>query len=302
MQVMKFNPASWVIPYTHVGFNDPRQLLTTYSMHLLLILITSPIREADVAHFKSRIAKLPNEEPINTYQFYISKLHRANDFQFVLDGISRVLSQPVHGSFNFFPGSPKQLRLQPEMLMILLQLLQHNRRMKNFLIDTSRVLDFLILLLYYALEYRNDPAQVGLVRLCAFILQPLSADAKFCQLLNTKFENHSSLPGSMRVPAFHGTYADYLIISIYTLIATTRGTLTTIYPALFLSLSNMGPHLKYTSVAASTKLMQLLSAVASPSFVLANESNHVLLHYCLEALSSVLERHLKGEQRASEPG
>lgn len=48
--------------------------------------------------------------------------------------------------------------------------------------------------------------------MCAFILQTLSSDRAFGVKLNRAFSGHSSLPSSIRIPAFHGTYADFLII------------------------------------------------------------------------------------------
>lgn len=55
-------------------------------------------------------------------------------------------------------------------------------------------------------------AQIGLVRMCAFMLQTLSSNKEFSTKLNTPFLTHSSLPASVRLYAFNGTYADFLII------------------------------------------------------------------------------------------
>lgn len=55
-------------------------------------------------------------------------------------------------------------------------------------------------------------AQIGLVRMSAFVLQTLSSDRAFGVKLNKTFDGHSSLPNSVRLPAFHGSYADFVII------------------------------------------------------------------------------------------
>lgn len=57
-------------------------------------------------------------------------------------------------------------------------------------------------------------AQVGLVRMCSFILQTLSSDRTFSVKLNKPFEGHASLPANSRIPNFQGSYADYLILVI----------------------------------------------------------------------------------------
>lgn len=55
-------------------------------------------------------------------------------------------------------------------------------------------------------------AQVGLVRMCAFMLQTLSSNRLFGVKINKSFDGHASLPASSKIPNFQGTYADYLIL------------------------------------------------------------------------------------------
>lgn len=48
--------------------------------------------------------------------------------------------------------------------------------------------------------------------MCIFILQTLSVEESFGKRLNMKFEAQDTLPTSIRIAGFRGTYADYLII------------------------------------------------------------------------------------------
>lgn len=63
--------------------------------------------------------------------------------------------------------------------------------------------------------YLKIIAQIGLVRMCAFMLQTLSSSKEYSVKLNKPFVTHSSLPASIRLYAFNGTYADFLIIVSY---------------------------------------------------------------------------------------
>lgn len=67
------------------------------------------------------------------------------------------------------------------------------------------------MLLYYPLEHKADPSQLGLVRMSAFLLQTLSAEKGFAASLNRPFEGHGALPSSVRLSNFSGTYADFMI-------------------------------------------------------------------------------------------
>lgn len=48
--------------------------------------------------------------------------------------------------------------------------------------------------------------------MCIFILQTMSAEPTFGKSLNMKFEAQETLPQSIRLAKFRGSYADYLIM------------------------------------------------------------------------------------------
>lgn len=95
--------------------------------------------------------------------------------------------------------------------MLFWEITQCNKRFRSFIIDTNRSHDFVILLLFYALEYRLDPSKQGVVRMCVFLLQTLSVEPNFGTSLNKRFESQETLPPSIRIQGFRGTYADHLI-------------------------------------------------------------------------------------------
>jgi len=79
------------------------------------------------------------------------------------------------------------------------------------MIDTQRAHDFVILILFYATEYKLDASKQGVVRMCAFLLQTLSVEQNFGINLNKQFGAQDTLPPVIRIPGFKGTYADFLI-------------------------------------------------------------------------------------------
>ncbi|KAL9026535.1 MAG: hypothetical protein Q9196_004815 [Gyalolechia fulgens] len=275
---LQYNPSTWRVPYDHVVYKDPKQVHVSYCLQFLLVLLLYPIPEDGSESI-----------PKNFFRHFLGRLHRRQDFDFLVDGMLRTLNQPLQVTSSYLPGSQKSVKWAPEMLMLFWEALQCNKRFRSFLIESERGTEFAVLVLYYALEYKMDPAKQGVVRMCVFILQTLSTEPEFGKSLNRTFTSQETLPLSVRIPDFTGTYADYLTHSIHALITTTKGKLDAIYPALLATINNVAPYLQNLDERSSTKFMQLFASMSAPSFLLANDTNHALLQLLLEAMNAIIE-------------
>lgn len=275
---LKYNPATWRVPYNALVFKDPKQVLVTYTLQFLLVTVLYPIPEQPGV-----------TTPKNFYRHFLGRLHRPQDFQFIVDGMTRILNQPLQANASYLPGSQTSVRFAPEIIMLFWEITQCNKRFRSFMIDTERAHDFVILTLFYALEYKSDASKQGVVRMCAFLLQTLSVEKNFGVNLNKLFEGQDTLPPAIRIAGFRGTYADFLIQSIYVLITKSQGKLTAIYPALVAVINNISAFLEELSEPTCVKIMQLFNSMSSPSFLMANETNHELLRSLLEAMNAIVE-------------
>ena len=140
--------------------------------------------------------------------------------------------------------------------------------------------------------------QHGLCRSLSYIIQTLSAEKAFAAKLNTPIK--VQVPPKWHVP---GTAADFLINvrslechlnleihflqSVYSMVATTSGTLNSLYPALVIALSNCAPYFKNLSIQASTRLVQLITAFSSATFLLSDEGNPRLLFFMYDRTTFV---------------
>ncbi|KAL0089759.1 high-temperature-induced dauer-formation protein-domain-containing protein [Phycomyces blakesleeanus] len=310
----KYNPLGWGVPYNHVMFTDTREQLVSMCLRTLLVILDyrsprsvqslrleqqfgssskqteSGVKQSPIEEKEENNEREDNlDTSDNLFRHYLSKLHRAQDFQFLIDGIYRILSYPMQATSSYFPSPNKHIKCNVEMMMLCWKLLETNTRFRTYLIDTERSLDLVVVLIYHCMENKLNPAQVGFVRMSAFILQTLSSDPIFGSKLDKPFENPSSLPVSIRIPYFNGTYADFLLISIFTLIATSRGSLSTLYPTLVFTITNISPYVKNLSTASSSKLVALFGSISAPGFLLADESNHRLVGYLLKAFNNIIQ-------------
>jgi len=98
------------------------------------------------------------------------------------------------------------------MIMLFWEVLQCNKRFRSFIVETDRAHDFVVVLIFHAIQNRSDPSKQGVVRMCIFVLQTLSVEPSFGARLNKSFTSHETLPPAIRIPNFRGSYADFLII------------------------------------------------------------------------------------------
>jgi hypothetical protein len=154
---------------------------------------------------------LADEGRKDYFRHFLGRLHRPQDFQFIVDGVTRILNQPLQASSSYIPSGQSNAKCSSEMIMLFWEITQCNKRFRSFIIDTDRSHDFVILILFYALEYKLDPSRQGVVRMCVFLLQTMSVEPNFGKNLNKRFEAQDTLPSSIRVQSFNGTYADFLI-------------------------------------------------------------------------------------------
>ena len=83
-QTLQFNGSTWRVPYDSVVTKNPKQVHVSYCLQFLLILILYPI--PDDGH---------DPPPKNYFRHFLGRLHRPQDFDFLVEGMLRALNQPV---------------------------------------------------------------------------------------------------------------------------------------------------------------------------------------------------------------
>ncbi len=176
-----------------------------------------------------------------------------------------------------------------ERLIFLWRLLEHNHKFRLYVLDDAkRAPELLTILLYFSLTYKDNVALQGLVRLCAFVLQDVSSERAFAvKLAKPGSAAKVQLPSRLGLLAGN-TAIDFLVQGVYSLIATTKGQLASLYAPLVISLSNTAPAWRSISITASTRVIHLLRSFSQPSFLLSEEGNPRLLFYVLETINAVL--------------
>ncbi|KAI8817091.1 high-temperature-induced dauer-formation protein-domain-containing protein [Fimicolochytrium jonesii] len=326
---VNYDPVGWgMLPYNHLIFANVQEQFVMLCLQTLVALLDarSPIQDSapstpDVGSSRNTPAEPdrrtsfasgssaaafnpasgdggPKRDALrNDFAFYAGKLHRPQDFLLIMTGFCRILKNPLESANTYLPGSTKRVNLQAEVLMLFWKLMESNPKFQHQAMETDKILIVLASILYLAVEARNDPSQVGFLRMCSFLLHMLSQDRNFSVQLNGPFDHAAVGAAAKAVPNFTtGTWADFLFLAVHTLCTSTTRPPTSIplHEPLLTALANVSPYVKTLSVTTANKLLSLYSAFASPAFMLANEYNHKNVFYVLEVFNNLVQYQVTG--------
>ncbi|KAI9064204.1 hypothetical protein FKP32DRAFT_1757516 [Trametes sanguinea] len=271
------------LPYNHLLMKgeDPRTSLVSICFQVLCVLLDFQSGSARDTAVDGQ-ASGPTAKT-NAFRYFIMKLHRPADFEFLLNGMVTIFEDEMSSLHGLLPGSKKHVPYMVEAVIFLWKLLELNKKFRAYLLESEKAMDVMAYLLCYGLEIKDKPEQHGMCRVLSYMIQGLSAERTFGLKLSNPLKAH--IPQKW---AATGNAGDFMIQAIYSMVATTSGSLNSLYPALVIALSNSAPYFKNLSVTSSARLLQLFNAFSNPSFLLSDEGHPRLLFFILEAFNGVL--------------
>ncbi|XP_050095603.1 protein HID1 [Anopheles aquasalis] len=295
--VCAYDPVGIGVPYNHLLFTDTLEPLVEVCLQLLIVTLDHDITGnaagtpgGQQAGGQSPVGYVHDESTIadNLFINYLSRIHRDDDFQFILKGVTRLLNNPLVQSY--LPNSTKRLHCHQELLVFFWKICDYNKKFLYFVLKSSDVLDILVPILYHLNDSRADQSRVGLMHIGVFILLLLSGERNFGVRLNKPYT--ATVP--MDIPVFTGTHADLLITVFHKIIATGHQRLQPLFDCLLTILVNVSPYLKTLSMVASIKLLHLLEAFSTPWFLYSAPSNHHLVFFLLEIFNNIIQYQFDG--------
>ncbi|RXN08927.1 HID1-like protein [Labeo rohita] len=289
------------IPYNHLMFSDQRGVLTELALQTLIVSLeqelidnTSPNLSTNTDNCSADYNKNTTAEGCqatrgeNLFVNYLSRIHREEDFNFILRGIGRLLNNPLLQTY--LPHSCKKIQFHQELLVLFWKLCDLNKKFLFYVLKSSDVLDILVPVLFYLNDARANQSRAGLVHIGVFILLLLSGERNFGVRLNK--------PYSVRVPmdisVFAGTHADLLIVVFHKIITCGHQRLQPLYDCLLTIIVNVSPYLKSMSMVAANKLIHLLEVFSSPWFLFCSPVTHHLVFFLLEIFNNIIQYQFDG--------
>lgn len=277
--VCAYDPVGYGVPFNHLLFTDSREPLVEIALQLLIVSLDHDFRDAVVED---------NSEKGNLFINYLSRVHREEDFGFVLGGFTRLLSNPLLQTY--LPHSAKKVHFHQELLILFWKACDYNKKFLFFVLKSSQVLQVLVPILFHLNDARADQSRVGLVHIGVFILLLLSGERNFGVRLNKPYAPAAPID----IPVFTGTHADLLVIVFHKIITTGHQRLQPLFDCLLTIIVNVSPYLKTLSMVASTKLLHLLEAFSTPWYLYSSPTHHHLVFFLLEIFNNIIQYQFDG--------
>ncbi|XP_071265078.1 protein HID1-like isoform X3 [Salvelinus alpinus] len=290
--VCAYDAVGYGIPYNHLMFSDYREVLVEHAVQILIVTLEHEAGPAAAQHSLDHSASVMEDlEPVgpdNLFVNYLSRIHREEDFSFILKGLARLMTNPLIQTY--LPNSAKKIRFHQELLVLFWKLCDFNKKFLFFVLKSSDVLDVLVPILFYLNDARADQSRVGLVHIGVFIVLLLSGERNFGVRLNKPY----SVRVPMDIPVFTGTHADLLIVIFHKIITSGHQRLQPLFDCLLTIVVNVSPYLKSLSMVAANKLLHLLEAFSTNWFLFSASQNHHLVFFLLEVFNNLIQYQFDG--------
>ncbi|CAJ0955279.1 unnamed protein product, partial [Mesorhabditis belari] len=276
--VCAYDPVGMGLPYNYLLFNDTREPLAEIALQVLIVCLD---KDSQPTNDETGYAD-------NYFINYLSRIHREEDFDFMLKGMIRLLANPLQT--GYLPNSTKKVSFHQELLVLLWKCCEYNQKFMFYVLKTSDVLEILVPILYHVCEARNDPSRVGLIHMGVFLILLLSGERNFGVRLNKPYVSKAPI----EIQTFTGTHADLLILVFHKLITTGNHKLQSLFDCLLTIIVNVSPYLKSLCMLSANKLVHLVEAFSTPWFLYSSPTNHHLVFFLLEIFNNIIQYQFDG--------
>lgn len=296
--VLGYDPIGYGLPYGQYMSGDTAFPLMEVSVQALIILLDYglPIApEGEGQGYDSSAYVAADDEHATGFNIFRRMLRDIEDtkqLNFIFRGFSRLLNNVYKAQTTILPYAATKISIEQELMVLLWKCLEENPAFMPFILKESKcnVNELVVPICFFLLDGRQDPAKLGMLYLCTFVLLKLSGERSFSVSLNQTFKAH--LPVDM--PQVQGSHADLLIITLHKLMVSGMDKLSSLYTCFLTIICNISPYCKSLSAPASLKLVNLVELFASPRILFAAENNYSSVVMLLESLNNLVQYQYEG--------
>jgi hypothetical protein len=224
----------------------------------------------------------------NIFRTLLARIDMGSELTFIYNGFARLLRSVYEAESTYMGGT--KLGCYQELLVLFWKFLEENPIFMTHILTRCDINEIIVPICFLMYRSRRDPAHIGLVHICTFVLLKLSGERSFGVSLNRAFKK--KLPTDL--PLFHGCHTDLLAITLHKLVVNGAYKLVPLYSCFLTIISNISPYWKSMSLVAAVKLVNLFELFSSPKFLYSSEFAYRHLALLLEVFNNILQYQYHG--------
>jgi hypothetical protein len=224
----------------------------------------------------------------NVFRTLLARIDMGSELTFIYNGFARLLRSVYEAESTYMGGT--KLGCYQELLVLFWKFLEENPLFMTHILTRCDINEIIVPICFLMYRSRRDPAHIGLVHICTFVLLKLSGERSFGVSLNRAFKK--KLPTDL--PLFHGCHTDLLAITLHKLVVNGAYKLVPLYSCFLTIISNISPYWKSMSLVAAVKLVNLFELFSSPKFLYSSEFAYRHLALLLEVFNNILQYQYHG--------
>lgn len=224
----------------------------------------------------------------NLFRTLLARIDSGHELTMIFEGFTRLLRNVYESEATYIGGT--KLECYQELLVLFWKFLEENPLFMTHILTRCNINDIIVPICFLMYKSRRDPAKIGLVHICTFVLLKLSGERSFGVALNKVF--NKKLPTDL--PLFHGCHADLLTITLHKLVVNGAYKLVPLYSCFLTIIANISPYWKSMSLVAAVKLVNLFELFSSPKFLYSGEYAHRHLALLLEVFNNIIQYQYHG--------
>jgi len=235
--------------------------------------------------------------PVNQYHVHLRSITEVHDFDFLFDGLARLLNNIPESMNTYLPNSQRQVQAYQEILTILWQCIDLNPAFREHVVSVKSCEKLVFPCLYLMYEYRRIDSMSGLLHLCTFLLLHMSGSRDFGVALNRPLEYKIpsiGIPTMTTEAAPYGTHVDLCVVVFHKMLVDGMRSLRSLYNCMLTILSNISPYVKTMSLASSLKLVSLFEIFASKKFLLSDPNHNQYIFFLLDIFNNIIQYQYNG--------
>ena len=293
--VLCFDPNGMGVPMSGAFASDHHIRLVELSAQVLCVLLDCGLPgspESVINNENEPVVEFDEASKggFNIFRTLVARIDTARELTIVYEGFAHLLKNVYEGKSNYLPSSSAKLECFQELLVLLWKFLEENPLFMTHILTSCNVNKIIVPICYLMYQSRRDPAQIGLVHICTFVLLKFSGERSFGVSLNKPFT--TKLPCDL--PLFSGGHADLVAITLHKLVVNGAYKLVPLYSCFLTIICNISPYWRSMSLVAAVKLVNLFELFSSPKFLYSGEHAHRHLALLLEVFNNIVQYQFTG--------